>query len=152
MDFRRVILILKFINFRINDVDFTNNLTDREIEQHEQEFELEKKKFVKLLQEENKADKKKPIKKISTSFEKPDITRKVNRTNTLKVSVNPLRHHMDLQDHLNNNKNIVNVNTKKDPPKEKKVESSKNVGHKFNLRKSLTVSDQVINNFKKSDK
>ncbi len=139
--------------FSINEVDLfsTDNLTDKEKETLEKQKEIERKEVEKQFDPEEKhiyfsGDNKRRIKKMNTLtiVEKGDITRRTNKPTTLKMNANPLRQHIDLQNKLNSNKNLFNPLPKKEVT-QKKFETSKTIYNKFDLRKSSTFNNNILN-------
>jgi len=115
-----------------------DNLTEKEIDQEKRSTaNTEVEKLATDLGEKltTQKDKDKLKKQPILHIEKNDITRKSNKSHgTVIMNVNPLKHHMDLVDKLDNKKVPSSNNVIKEKDKSKKSETSKNLSTKFDIK------------------
>ena len=93
--------------------------------------------------EEKQAAEKIKIKKsysiYTNSMEKTDITRRTNKHLGTVMNVNPLRHHMDLLDQFNQNKNLQrDFNPNYHRTNTKKFETAKQLSIKLDMKEEKT--------------
>ena len=100
------------------------------------------------IEEKNHSVEKAKIQKTNTlhtsSIEKTDITRRTNKHIGTVMNVNPLRHHMDLLDQFNQNKNMQkDFNTNYHRTNTKKFETTKHLGTKFDLKNEKSIEKKI---------